>query len=106
VKRLREAEAKTGVNESTPRKYCTAYYVGDLHRYPGWTSDTPDLKDDDIVFLHQDYTVTRSMWAGEEVIFNDVTEQWREFCNNELRFVVPDSLDLIAKPVQAAQTTA
>ena len=106
VKRLREAEAKTGATDSSARKYCTAYYLGDLRRYPGWTSDTPELKDDDVVFLHQDYTVTRSMWAGENVIFNDVTEQWREFCNNELRFVVPDSLDLIAKPAPAAQTAA
>ena len=106
VMRLREAEAKNGGTESAGRKYCTAYYLGDLRRYPGWTSETPDLKDDDVVFLHQDYTVTKSMWTGEDVIFNDVTEQWQEFCNNELRFVVPDSLDLIAKPASAAQTVA
>ena len=106
VKRLREAEAKAGAAASPPRKYCSAYYLGDLRRYPGWTSAVQDLNDGDVVFLHQDYTVTKSMWPGEDVIFDDVTEQWQEFCNNELRFVVPDSLDLIAKPAQAAQTAA
>src|ERR1041384_3335475 len=98
VKLLREAQAKAGAVQSSERKYCTAFHVSDLRRYSGWTSEVQDLKDDDVVFLHQDNTVTKSMWAGEDVIFDDVTEQWKEFCKNELRFAVPDSLDLIAKP--------
>lgn len=106
AQRLRAAEVKAGATEAAVRNYCTAYYLGDLRRYPGWTSDVENLKDDDVVFLHQDYTVTKSMWAGEDVLFNDITEQWKNFCNNELRFAVPDSLDLIAKPALAAQTTA
>ena len=107
VQRLRAAEAKAGATEAPARNYCTAYYLGDLRRCPDWARDTAqDLKDDDVVFLHQDYTVTKSMWAGEDVLFNNVTEQWKTFCNNELRFAVPDSLDLIAKPAAAAQTAA
>lgn len=104
--RLRAAEAKASATRASAPNYCTAYYLGDLRRYPGWTSDDHDLKDEDVVFLHQDYTVTRSMWADENVIFNNVTELWKEFCNNELRFAVPDSLDLIAKPAPAAHTAA
>jgi len=106
VQRLRAAEAKAGATEAAVRNYCTAYYLSDLRRYPDWTSNTQDLKHNDVVFLHQDYTVTKLMWAGEDVLFNDVTEQWKKFCNNELRFAVPDSLDLIAKPAPAAQTAA
>lgn len=108
VKRLRQAEAAAkggGENGSSDRKYCTAYHVGDLRRYPSWT-ETQQLADEEVVFLHQDYTVTKSIWAGEDVIFDNVTDQWKDFCNNELRFAVPDSLDLIAKPVEAAQTAA
>ncbi|HSD46592.1 MAG TPA: hypothetical protein VLB87_08205, partial [Pyrinomonadaceae bacterium] len=106
VKRLREAEAAKGTqNGSAERKYCTAYHVGDLRRYSSWT-ETQQLADEDVVFLHQDYTVTKSIWAGEDVIFDNVTDQWKDFCNNDLRFAVPDSLDLIAKPVEAAQTAA
>ena len=107
VKRLRQAEANAngGENGSSERKYCTAYHVSDLRRYPSWT-ETQQLPDEDVVFLHQDYTVTKSIWVGEDVIFDNVTEQWKDFCNNELQFAVPDSLDLIAKPVEAAQTAA
>jgi len=106
VKRLREAEAQAGASESSERKYCTAYHVSNLRRYPAWTSEVQDLTDDDVVFVHQDFTVTKSIWAGEDVVFNNVTDQWKEFCSNELRFVVPDALDLIAKPAEAAQTAA
>lgn len=106
VKRLREAEAKAGAVQTSDRKYCTAYHLGDLRRYSNWTSEVQDLNDDDVVFLHQDYTVTKSIWAGEDVVFNNITDEWKEFCNNELRFVVPDALDLIAKPAEAAAQTA
>ena len=116
VKRLREAEAKAGATESTERKYCTAYHLGDLRRYSAW-SEAQESKtnengaaqqpgDDEVVFLHQDYTVTKSMWAGEDVIFNNVTDQWKQFCTTELRFAVPDSLDLIPQRAEAAQPAA
>jgi hypothetical protein len=53
------------------------------------------LAGDDVVFLHQDYTVTQSMWPGENVIFEQVSPAWREFCTDVLGFRVPDDLDLI-----------
>ena len=108
VKRLRRAEAgaKGDATDSSDRKYCTAYHLGDLRRYPSWSSEAQDLSDDDVVFLHQDYTVTKSIWAGEDVVFNNVTDQWKEFCNTQLQFAVPDALDLIAKPAEAAQPAA
>lgn len=106
VKRLRRAEAEAGGStEQSDRKYCTAYHLSDLRRYPSWTSELQDLGDD-VVFLHQDFTVTKSIWAGEDVVFDKVTDDWKNFCSNELRFAVPDSLDLIAKPAEAAAQSA
>lgn len=107
VKRLRRAEADAKGGEVPPpdRKYCTAYHVGQLRRYSSWP-ETAQLGDDDVVFLHHDYTVTKSIWTGEDVIFDSVTDQWKDFCNNELKFAVPDSLDLIPKQAEAAQTAA
>jgi len=121
VKRLRQAEAaaKTSEAQDAERKYCTAYHLGDLRRYPAWSENKPngasnepaaseaqELAGTDVVFLHQDYKVTKSMWADEDVIFDKVTEQWKDFCNTELWFVVPDSLDLIAQPAEKAQSAA
>ena len=110
VKRLRQAEAqsKNGDAEQSDRKYCTAYHLGELRRYASWKekNEAESLADNDVVFLHQDFTVTKSMWAGEDVIFDNVTEEWKGFCSTELRFIVPDSLDLIPQRAEAASSPA
>jgi Ankyrin repeats (3 copies) len=88
------------------RPYCRAYPLGELRRYPGWptrpaeqpgpgTGDGPGGQQDQIVFLHDDLTVTASMWPGEDVIFDAVTDEWAQFCAAELGFAVPDEIDLI-----------
>jgi ankyrin repeat protein len=126
VKRLRQAEAqaKGGEAQDAERKYCSAYHLGDLRRYSAWTENKLDtgnigsepagaqngepqgLADTDVVFLHSDYKVTKSMWADEDVIFDKVTEPWKDFCNTELGFAIPDSLDLIAQPAENAPSAA
>jgi ankyrin repeat protein len=110
VKLLREAEKKTGqeLSKGMNRTYCRAYLLKDLRGFEGWIESrinwkeddhddqkSEELSDDDIVYLHQDFNVTRSMWSNENVIFNEVTPEWEEFCNNALGFKVPDDLDYI-----------
>ena len=104
------------------RKYCKAYYLRDFRQFPDWAesktnwktenkghasnngdTDEQPFSDDDIVFLHQDYTVTKSMWHNENVIFNRVSPEWQEFCTTVLNFKVPDDLDLIVPASNAAQ---
>jgi ankyrin repeat protein len=86
-----------------PRKYCKAYYLKDLRQFSGWSeslvakNDGSDLADHDVVFLHQDLTVTTSMWHNENVLFNQRTPAWEEFCMAVLQFKVPDDFDLIPK---------
>ena len=115
VKFLRQAEDSVeGEKPQRPvRQYCKAYHLKDLRLFTAWSEsrinwkaagkatngDGPDetesLRDEDIVFVHQDYTVTRSMWHNEDVIFERVSSQWEEFCSQTLEFRVPDDLDLI-----------
>ena len=95
------------------RKYCKAYHLEDLRKYPVWResrinwksqenddrnangSSDESFSDGKIVFIHQDFTVTESMWHNENVIFNQVDPGWEEFCAGTLNFKVPDDLDLI-----------
>jgi hypothetical protein len=125
VKYLREMEDKyPGEKPTRPeRKYCKAYHLGDLRKYSAWseskinwkekketgreksksdngTADGP-FQDDKIVFIHQDFTVTESMWHNENVLFNNVDSGWKEYCADSLKFKVPDDLDLIV-PNEAA----
>src|SRR6266850_1878867 len=50
------------------------------------------LADADIVYVHQDFTVTRSMWHGEDVLLNEVTPAWRAFCETTLGFEIPEDV--------------
>ena len=113
VKFLRQAEDSSTAAEKPERQvriYCKAYHLKELRQFKDWTENRINWKaatdaddttgeaeftDDSIVFLHQDYIVTESIWANENVIFNNVTPEWRDFCTSVLGFAVPDDLDLI-----------
>jgi hypothetical protein len=90
-------------------RYCKAYLVKDLRAFPGWREDAgairhrdeesdgdrggaaPDvLVDDDILYLQENYVVTDGIFIDENVVFADVTPEWREFCAGPLAFEVPE----------------
>src|SRR4030095_7522909 len=116
VKFLREAEGDYAGErrQRQPRAYCKAYHLSDLRQFPSWTESKINWKEskregrkddgvdpdteashDEIVFVHEDLTVTQSMWSAENVIFNQITPEWKEFCENVLNFRVPDDLKVI-----------
>jgi hypothetical protein len=115
VKFLRHAEDEAGGEKPArpERKYCKAYYLRDFRQFANWVESKINWKDEkpqssedgegkdqsppdeEIAFLHQDYTVTQSMWHGENVIFDQVTAEWKGFCASALKFKAPDDLDLI-----------
>lgn len=106
VKFLRAVEDETGMERAASfrpaRKYCKAYHLKDLREFPYWSeqrsaSETKEanLADDKVVFIHQDLTVTDSIWHNENVIFDQVSESWRDFCATALGFRVPTDLDLV-----------
>ena len=115
VKYLAEIENSTDPEKAKSlrpeRKYCKAYHLKGLRQFPGWAESRINWKekkdqkenidadaeftDDKVVFIHQDFMVTESMWHNENVIFNDTSERWREFCSSMLGFKVPTDLDLI-----------
>lgn len=117
VKYLREIEKDyPGEKPARPeQKYCKAYHLADLRKFSSWSESRINWKeskdankektdgdaesaafaDDKIVFIHQDFTVTDGVYHNENVIFNQVGGEWKEFCASSLGFKVPDDLDLI-----------
>jgi hypothetical protein len=104
AKRLREVEEAAGTDrervssrESESRLYCKAYRVADLNRFPQWTAITNHAVPgpEEIVFVHQNYFVTRSIWHEKDILVQNVTSEWRAFCDGELGFKVPDDFDLM-----------
>lgn len=87
-------------------KYVKAYPVGMLRRHPGWAASRraergPDaeetkephvastLDDEEIVYLHEDGTVTRGLFE-DDVVFEGTEPGWLEFCRESLGFQPPD----------------
>jgi hypothetical protein len=94
---LKEAEqaANGGSDDSSLTNYAQAYLLGDLRKFSGWREEKTELTDSDVVFLHQDLTVTQLIWPGENVLFNQQTPEWQQFCEQQLHFRVPTDFDLV-----------
>ncbi len=73
------------------KPYCKGYYLKDLMSYPNWPSSA-EAAGESVVYLHQDFTVTKSVWPGENVVFNHVTPEWVQFCQSQLQFAIPPDL--------------
>jgi hypothetical protein len=78
------------------RKYCKAYYLKDLRPFDGWTErreeTESDLTDEDVVYLWDDFIVVRSPVLLGGVIFDQVTQEWQDFCHTALQFEIPEDL--------------
>jgi uncharacterized protein len=104
---LAEAEKAAGGDRGyksseshTQRPYCRAYPARALEAFAGWNPNlTEHLRNDDepvgtdedpIVFLHRDLSVTRSAFHGEQVVFDEQSPAWGQFCSEVLEFRPPD----------------
>jgi hypothetical protein len=85
-------------------KYCKAYPITALRSYRGWRENLQnlqteqrtvdgeeiecrrDLTDDSYLFLQENYIVTDGIFLDENVIFDDVTQEWKDYCRNVLGF--------------------
>lgn len=94
---LQQAELQAGeVSAPAVLQYCKAYPLNELAGFPGWTTQQ-DLAENSVLYVHQDFSVTRSMWHGEDVVFTPVSDAWRNYCVEALDFNVPTDLQLAAE---------
>ncbi len=89
-------------------KYCKAYYAKDFRALDGWEENLENLRpeskeedgkdvevprtelnDDDILYLQENYTVTDGIFKDEYIIFDKVTDLWKDACHKELSFEIP-----------------
>jgi len=92
----------------TMGKYCKAYSLSKLRQYSGWTEKAENaakesheeggqeaemprvLTDDDYLYLQENYVVTDGTFKDENIIFDDVTPEWKSYCQDVLQFEIPD----------------
>jgi hypothetical protein len=65
--------------------YCKAYYVRDLRAFPNW-SVPQELNDDDHLYLHDNFVLTKGIFSDEDIVFDRVTEEWKLFACESLDF--------------------
>jgi len=83
-------------------KYCKGYPLFQLRRFPGWVEkrenartirrevkgdvieEPRELTDADYVYLHGNFTVTDGIFIDENIIFDEVTPEWIDYCRNVL----------------------
>ena len=80
--------------------YCKAYMIPRFRQFSGWTelsenarteNGTPrQLTDSDFLYLQENYVVTDGIFIDENVIFNNVTPEWIDFCKSVLQFAGPE----------------
>jgi hypothetical protein len=89
--------------------YCKAYHVSSFRKFSGWKEKTDDLRvdkkyvegkeivepktkleDDDILYLQENYVVTHGIFKDEHIVYKDVTDEWKNYCHEELKFEIPD----------------
>jgi hypothetical protein len=84
-------------------QYCKAFPLSAVRQYDGWqenasafrkdesaeTAESNRPHDDHIVYVQENYVVTDGIFIDEHVIFDDVTDAWKDFCHNTLKFELP-----------------
>ncbi|HEX2253400.1 MAG TPA: hypothetical protein VHQ65_09050 [Thermoanaerobaculia bacterium] len=105
--------------------YCKAYLAKQFREYPNWKENTSDLRKDtqevdgkevevardaidgeDILYLQETYVVTDGIFLDENVVFDDVTDEWKQFCHEKLEFEIPEDVKAAAEAAQAAVAEA
>jgi len=87
--------------------YCKAYSLAKLRKYPGWTEkkenarketkqtngkeqEVPrELTDSDYLYLHDSFIVTDGIFEDKNIIFDNVTNEWKTYCREILKFEIP-----------------
>jgi uncharacterized protein len=79
------------------RPYCKAYRLTEVSEFAQWKDISGtvivETTEGDLVFIHEDYSVTRSIWRDKEIVYKGESADWRRFCETTLRFRIPRDLD-------------
>ena len=90
--------------------YCKAYAIERLAAFPGWrpkpvphpsafdaAAAARDASGPRYLFLQETFVVTDGIFIDENVVFDDVTDEWKRFCTESLGFEVP-KLEEVPEP--------
>ena len=105
-------------------RYCKAYPITRLREYSGWSENKENVRKDkqqvegkevvvqreltdaDFLYLQENFVVTDDIFIDENIIFDQVTPEWIDFCKHTLKFEVPVYEALPPQTQEAATASA
>ena len=81
--------------------FCKAYSLSQFRQFGGWKENLASLRprdgagdgktdskldDSDFLYLQENYVVTDGIFKDEHLVFDDVTTEWKQFCDSQLGF--------------------
>lgn len=61
-----------------------------VEKVEGSDEEKPRLLDEgSFLYLQENYTVTDGIYLDENIIFDDVTDAWKKYCDETLGFAIP-----------------
>jgi len=105
-------------------KYCKAYPIVRFREFSGWTEEAGNLRkekgevdgqqeevarvltDEDFLYLQESFAVTDGIFIDENIIFNEVSQEWIDFCKTSLKFELPVYGTVKANGSDVTETTA
>ncbi|MBE9216531.1 hypothetical protein IQ247_28380 [Plectonema cf. radiosum LEGE 06105] len=78
---------------ATMGKYCKAYLLKQFRQFNQWKENqevNQELAEDSVVYLQENYVVTDGIYKDENIIFDNVTDDWKQFCHKVLEFEIPN----------------
>ncbi len=89
-------------------KYSKAYLAERFREFPKWSEylqnlrkekktddgkeievERTELKDNDVLYIHDNYVVTDGFYKDENIIFDKVDDEWKGFCTDTLKLEIP-----------------
>jgi hypothetical protein len=90
---------------ATMGRYCKAYPIDSFRQFDGWKENAAQARKekrqvdgneveapreiDDYLYLQENFNVTDGIFLDENIIFEDVTPEWMDYCRETLKFEVP-----------------
>lgn len=87
-------------------KYCKAYLLKQFRQFTQWNEQIENIRNENtqldgkevdfdrelpdnyILYLQENYLVTDGIFLDENIVFDCVTPEWKNFCANTLGFEV------------------
>ena len=105
-------------------KYCKAYLAQQFRAYPGWQENAANVRkdkkevegkevevertltDDSVLYLQETYIVTDGIFKDLNIIFDQVTDEWKQYCHETLGFEIPVYEPIEIKHAEPAPASA